>query len=128
MRQALLLQNAIAVALLLTACAGWPGSRPRGLPEKSYQADWCAGRGQAEVVLPDGTRCDCVTPTHAVEFDFGPKWAEAIGQSLNYALQTNKRAGIVLIIRDPSERKYLLRLNSIIAHHNLPIDVWQAGP
>jgi hypothetical protein len=104
-----------------------PASASR-VPEKSYQADWCAGRGQTEVVLPDGTRCDCVTPTHAVEFDFGPKWAEAIGQSLNYALQTNKRAGIVLIIRDPSERKYLIRLNSIIAHHNLPIDVWQAGP
>ena len=26
---------------------------------------------QVEVVLPDGTRCDCVTDTHVIEFDFG---------------------------------------------------------
>jgi len=27
-----------------------------------------------EVALPDGTRCDCVTDTHAIEFDFGGTW------------------------------------------------------
>jgi hypothetical protein len=43
------------------------------------------------VVLPDGTRCDCLTDTHAIEFDFGNKWAEAIGQSAYYALQTGKK-------------------------------------
>jgi hypothetical protein len=41
-------------------------------PEKWYQQKWCeAHKGQTEVVLPDGTRCDCVTDTHAIEFDFG---------------------------------------------------------
>jgi hypothetical protein len=41
-------------------------------PEKWYQEEWCeAYEGQVEVVLPDGTRCDCVTDTHAIEFDFG---------------------------------------------------------
>ncbi len=41
-------------------------------PEKWYQEKWCeAYKGQVEVVLPDGTRCDCVTDTHAIEFDFG---------------------------------------------------------
>jgi hypothetical protein len=41
-------------------------------PEKWYQEEWCeAHKGQVEVVLPDGTRCDCVTDTHAIEFDFG---------------------------------------------------------
>jgi hypothetical protein len=39
-----------------------------------------AHRGQVEVVLPDGTRCDCLTETHAIEFDFGRGWGEAIGQ------------------------------------------------
>jgi hypothetical protein len=34
------------------------------------------------VVLPDGTRCDCVTDTHAIEFDFGNNWAEAINMSI----------------------------------------------
>jgi hypothetical protein len=41
-------------------------------PEKWYQEKWCqAHEGQVEVVLPDGTRCDCLTDTHAIEFDFG---------------------------------------------------------
>jgi hypothetical protein len=30
-----------------------------------------AQEGRVEVVLPDGTRCDCVTDTHAIEFEFG---------------------------------------------------------
>jgi hypothetical protein len=67
-------------------------------PEKWYQERWCREQGgQIEVVLPDRTRCDCVTDTHAIEFDFGNKWTEAVGQSLYYSLQPGKKAGIVLI-------------------------------
>jgi len=48
-------------------------------PEKWYQEQWCREQGgQTEVVLPDRTRCDCVTDTHAIEFDFGSQSAEAI--------------------------------------------------
>jgi hypothetical protein len=47
-------------------------------PEKYYQAIWCQdNNGQVEVVLPDKTRCDCLTDTHSIEFDFGDKWAES---------------------------------------------------
>ena len=47
--------------------------------EKWYQERWCREQGgQVEVVLPDGTRCDCVTDTHAIEFDFGNNWAQAV--------------------------------------------------
>ena len=42
--------------------------------EKWYQEKWCSDRGgKTEVVLADKTRCDCLTATHAVEFDFGNK-------------------------------------------------------
>ena len=47
--------------------------------------------GKVEVVMKDGTRCDILTATHAIEVDFAKKWAEAIGQSLNYAMHTGKR-------------------------------------
>jgi len=57
-----------------------------------------------EVVLPDKTRCDCLTETHAIEFDFGSKWAEAIGQALYYAIHANKRAGIVLVLEKKDYR------------------------
>jgi hypothetical protein len=97
----------------------------RDKPEKWYQQKWCEERkGQVEVVLPDGTRCDCVTDTHAIEFDFGNNWAEAIGQSAYYSLQTDKKAGIVLILETMKDRKYWIRLNTTIEHFNLPIDTW----
>ncbi len=94
-------------------------------PEKWYQERWCSlNHGEVEVVLPDRARCDCLTDTHAIEFDFGNKWAEAIGQSLYYSLQTGKRAGIVLILEKEKGRKYWIRLNSTIMHFELPIDTW----
>jgi hypothetical protein len=94
-------------------------------PEKWYQEKWCyENGGQVEVRLPDKTRCDCLTETHAIEFDFGPKWAEAIGQALYYGLQTGKKPGIVLIIEKEGDYKYWLRLNSTIQHFKLPIDTW----
>ena len=97
-------------------------------PEKWYQEQWCdAQNGQVEITMPDGTRCDCVTDTHAIEFDFGSKWAEAIGQSAYYSLQTEKIAGIVLILETIKDRKFWIRMNTTIEHFNLPIDTWSAG-
>jgi hypothetical protein len=94
-------------------------------PEKWYQELWCRGQGgQIEVVLSDRTRCDCLTANYAIEFDFGSNWAEAIGQSIYYSLQTEKRAGIVLILENMKDRNYWIRLNTTIQHFNLPIDIW----
>lgn len=109
--------------LLLTCCET---NKTHRIPEKFYQKQWCAeAAGQAEVRLSDGTRCDCITATHAVEFDFGPKWAEAIGQALHYSRLTGKRAGIVLILQSKSDQKHVRRLTETIQHHNLPIDILQ---
>lgn len=96
--------------------------------EKYYQERWCNEQGgQIEVVLADGTRCDCLTKDYAVEFDFGPKWAEAIGQSLYYSIQTGKTPGIGLILESQNDYKYWIRLNTIIDHFKLPIKTWQVG-
>ena len=94
-------------------------------PERWYQDRWCAQRGQVEVVLPDGSRCDCVTTAHMVEFDFGKKWAESIGQALNYARQgEGRRAGIVLILERPGDEKYLDRIRAVRNTYGLPLDLW----
>lgn len=81
-----------------------------------------------ECVLADMTRADCVTEEYAVEFDFGSKWAEAIGQSLYYSLQTGKKAGVVLIIESKKDYKYWIRLNTTIDQHHLPIKTWKVTP
>lgn len=94
-------------------------------PERFYQ-DLFAAKvgGQTEVTAGDGTRVDILTSTHAIEVDFAKKWGEAIGQSLNYGFQFDRKPGILLILESPSDRKHLIRINSIIRHYDLPIEVW----
>lgn len=95
-------------------------------PERAYQELDCIARsGKPEVVLRDRTRVDCLTDSHAIEYDFGAKWAEAIGQSLGYAFETNERAGVVLILKDQQDYKYWIKLNSIVDHYQLPVDTWK---
>ena len=60
-------------------------------------------------------------------FDFGNNWAEALGQSSYYSMQTKKKPGIVLILETIKDRKYWIRLNTTIEHFNLPIDTWNIG-
>ncbi|MDF1554762.1 MAG: hypothetical protein P1P84_16955 [Deferrisomatales bacterium] len=120
----------IVVGMCCLFLAGWPGGATAGRQHREawYQGWWCAERGgETEVVLEDGTRVDCVTATHAVEFEFADKWAEAIGQSLHYARRTGRRAGVVLILEDAAERRYWQRLTGNITYFGLPIDVWQVG-
>ena len=61
----------------------------------------------------DKTRIDCLTKTHAVEFDFAKKWAESVGQALYYSAVTGKRAKVVLIINQPREMMYLKRVEKL---------------
>lgn len=94
-------------------------------PERYYQERWCTTwSGKTEVRMSDGTRCDCVTSTHAVELDFAKKWYEAIGQSLNYARQMNRRAGVVIVHQGAKDANKLKSLEDTILFYQLPIDVW----
>ena len=114
----------LLTALAATLPAMLPA--PPDYPESWYQAQWCKQHhGQTEVVLSDKTRVDCVTDTHAIEFDFGPNWAQSIGQALGYSIETLKQPGIVLIIEKPEHYKYWIKLNTVIDYHHLPIKTWK---
>lgn len=92
--------------------------------ERYYQDITCNEiGGVVEYRLPDKTRVDCLTDTHAWEHDFGSKWAEAIGQSLHYARMTGKKAGIYLILEKKSDNRYYGRLMDNIEFYDLPITV-----
>lgn len=104
------------------------GGTGEAKPEKYYQEKWCNQRnGKTEVRMSDGTRCDCVIPTHAIEFDFAKKWHEAIGQSLNYARHTGLRAGIVIISKGKKDANKVQSLRNTILYYQLPVDVWVIG-
>ena len=78
-----------------------------------------------EYLLDDNTRVDCLTDEYAIEFDFGPKWAEAIGQALYYGIKTGRKPGVVLILEYENDR-YEKRLNVVAKAHN--ITVWIIRP
>ena len=73
--------------------------------EADYVGAYCPHMGgQTEYVLEDRTRVDCLTDTHAIEFDWCNKWAEAVGQALYYARSTGRMPVIVLICKPGEER------------------------
>ncbi len=75
-----------------------------------YCEQW---NGKTEYILPDRTRVDCLTKTHAIEFDWCEKWAEGIGQALYYAKQTGKKPMVVLIC-ERDEQRFIKRLKVAI--------------
>jgi hypothetical protein len=97
-----------------------------GESENHYQSIFAkAVSGEMEVIMGDKTRCDVVTDTHAIEVEFARKWTEGLGQSLWYSFQTNKRAGIVLIIEDMKDERFLTKLRSLIVHRQIKdVKIW----
>lgn len=87
--------------------------------EKYYVDKYC--KGTKEYILNDHTRIDCLTKEVAYEFDFAPKFYEAVGQSLYYSIKTNKQAGIYIIIRDLKDEKYIKRLKIICEKYNIDL-------
>lgn len=89
--------------------------------ERDYQERYC--EGVKEYHLPSGARVDCLTETHAIEFEYARKYDEGLGQALYYAMETGKRGGVVLIL-DEGDRRFLNRLRRIVEYYGLPVDVW----
>jgi len=64
-------------------------------------------------VLIDGTRPDLMTTEYAIEVDWGPKWAEGVGQALYYAKVTSRTPAVLILTKEGEDRnndiKYVLR-------------------
>jgi len=110
--------------ILLFALPAWAGHRHL---EREYQEKWCAAcGGTTEVYLIDGRRVDCLTDRYAVEFDFGFKLFESLGQALHYARMTGRAPGIVLILETERDRKALDDLIPLALEHR--VSVWTMTP
>ena len=92
--------------------------------EDYYNRQFCIQEsGQAEYRLPDRSRVDCLTDTHAYEADWadGLKVYESIGQSLYYAAETGKKPGILLLVRKKNSDKHIRKVKRVIESWSLPI-------
>ncbi len=105
----------IVVSILIFALLPNIATAKHLYKEKEYQKYWCGKKGgMLEYRLPDGTFVDCLTKELAVEFDFAPKWAECIGQSLHYGIKTKRTPTCVLIMERPiKDLRYLRRLRNV---------------
>ncbi len=122
---------AILIAFILLAVAVNIARAARLHHEAEYVTTWCEPqKGIEEFRLIDPYsgdfmgRVDCLTATHAVEFDFADKWAEGVGQALFYSSRTGKRAGLALIIEDPKDNRHVVKVKALIAAEGLPLDLW----
>ncbi len=81
--------------------------------------------GHADYALEDKSRVDCLTETHVFEVDWadGMKVYEAIGQSLYYASQTDKKPGILLLIRKGNSEKHIRKIKEVIRYFDLDIEL-----
>ena len=82
--------------------------------ESAYQHAYCsANKGVEEYELKDKTRVDCLTETHAIEFDFSNKGYESVGQALHYGIMTGKKPKVVLILDGKNWKEQLVYFNRI---------------
>ena len=94
--------------------------------EKYYSEMYCEElSGKINYTLADKSKVDCLTDTHAYEVDWadGMKVYEAIGQSLYYASQTNKKPGIILLIRKNNSEKHIRKVKEVINFFELDINL-----
>lgn len=89
----------------------------------NYAAREFYPEGKVEYKLKDRTRVDLLTCSIAFEFDFAHKWAEAIGQALHYAKETNKKPGVFIILRSPSDEKFIIRIKNISDKYKLNLHI-----
>ena len=62
-----------------------------------------------EFPLPAGQRVDLFDQFDKIsyEVDWAAKWSEGIGQSLIYAIKTNSKPGLILLVKEGDDEHYL---------------------
>jgi hypothetical protein len=89
------------LALVSTAAIG---------AEQDYTDRFCETiAGSTKVVFEDRTRPDCINEHYVIEVDWAYKFYEGIGQALYYGTVSGVDPGLVLIVRDQNDQKYVER-------------------
>jgi hypothetical protein len=101
------------------------------LPTETEQIKILADRYKCEreVVMPDGSRADLVTETHAIEVEWASKWKESISQATLYSIWTSKKPAVILLIGKDSaeaEKVAVLRCGLVCERLGIKLSVVKA--
>lgn len=77
-----------------------------------------------EVRLSTGTRVDLMNEKYAIECDWASKWAEGCGQALYYAICTNRKAGLLLLLKSSDDKRFVERAAVVAGRHGIAIWVY----
>lgn len=110
------------IILLFTCCVAVSSSQTESDYTRRIQKHL---GGRLEVPVSHG-RVDLMTEDYAIEVELAPEWKESIGQALWYGLQSNKKPGIVIVMRQRSDYKYVQMLYSTLRYAGIQnsIKVW----
>ncbi len=116
----------LMTTLLLLIAFLWTSPNISGQGDAWYVSEVARIMGGDTEVRMEGGRADVVNETYAIEVEYAHLWKQSIGQSLWYALQLNKKPGIVLVMRTIEDRRYGLMLQSALDYAGLSdkITVW----
>ncbi len=105
-----------SLVLGLALLATFPAA---SIAEERNERAWCQALApkygaEVEVRLWDGTRCDLLSATEAIEVDWAAKAYEAVGQAVWYSIVTGRRPAVLLLVRDPAkEARHIYRATAI---------------
>lgn len=63
-----------------------------------------------------GGRIDLLTNEFAFEIEWANNWKESIGQSMWYALNSNKKPAIILLLKKKEDYKFFIQLNTALEY------------
>ena len=95
---------------------------------RKTELEWCRllaaemGCDQAtgiEQRIATGTRVDLMNDQWAIEVDWASKWAEGCGQALYYGICTGRQPGLLLLLREPADRRYVDRAAVVAGKHGI---------
>jgi len=116
------------------------GSQSLSRADYPSENEWAAANAERynaddQSGLWDGTECDYITSTEAIEIDWAKKWAEAIGQSLYYSILLNKRPAIILLVKKgvgprlaALQKGYVYRCQTVCAKLDIKLYVEKVKP
>ena len=82
---------------------------------------------ETEVVMDDGSRCDILNDTHAIEVEWATKWKEAPAQAVLYSIFTGKKPKVILLVKSKTKEKlHILRCKLVCEKLNIEMEVVQA--
>ena len=78
-------------------------------------------KGVSGYRLPSGKVIDILSGVYAIEVDFVSKWAESIGQSLQYAYESGKLPCIIFIYDEIDNRILLNSIRPLLTQLNIKV-------